>query len=90
MKYSNSNEILVMSMDDVVELSSQDPDADGDVQHLLAASACREASTVVTEPGRGPAIAELAVAARPLLNLRRARQRPARAGKAGQPAIRES
>jgi hypothetical protein len=49
-----------MPVEDVVELSSQDPDADGDVQHhTFRLGRESEASTVVTQPGRGPAIAEL-------------------------------
>ncbi len=47
-----------MSMEDVVELSSQDPDANGDVQHQTF-SYGSEASEVVTKHGSGQAIAEL-------------------------------
>jgi hypothetical protein len=50
-----------------VALSSQDADADsdGDVPHRTFCKGREASGVVVTEPGRGPAIAELAAAARP-------------------------
>ncbi len=54
-------------------LSSHDAaaDSDGDVPHRTFGKGREASGVVVTEPGRRPAIAELAAAARPSRNLRR-------------------
>jgi hypothetical protein len=62
-----------MLMGDVVKLSSQDPDADGEIQYQTF-SLGSKASTVVTEPGSCPLITELAATAQPSQNLAAAGQ----------------